>query len=109
MVGLAADDAAQRHQGVVTGFFGQGLQCHRHFQRAGYGDMGDVFFRHTQGQQLGLAGGGQRVGDGGVKARLHDTDLEFLAVHAAVACCNRAFVCAKHMLIPLTKVFEFIC
>ena len=46
----------------------------------------------VSGEQLGVAGLEQGIGDAFVPARLHDADAEFLAVERAAG----ALVCAKH-------------
>ena len=92
VVGLAADDAAQRDQRVVLVALGHGLQGHGHFECAGHQHVLDVLFLHAQGQQLCAAGGGQGVGDALVETGLHDADVQLLAVQFVCG----AFVCAKH-------------
>ncbi|MPM37228.1 hypothetical protein SDC9_83835 [bioreactor metagenome] len=92
MVGLAADDAAQRDQRIVLAAIGKCLQRQRHFQRAGNGDVGDVFFLHAELEQLCAAGVEQCVGDAFVEAGLHDADGQAVAIERGVG----AFVCALH-------------
>ena len=78
VVSLAADDAAQRNQRVVLGPFGHGLQGHGHFQCTRHHDVVDA--GDTQGFELFNAGFGQGIGDVFVEARLHDADVQKLAV-----------------------------
>lgn len=94
VVGLAADDAAQRHQCVVAAAHGHGLQRDRHFERAGNLHMVDVLRGHAQLLELGQAGGGERIGDVGVEARLHDADAQAFSVERRVVV--SALVCTLH-------------
>jgi hypothetical protein len=64
VVGLAADDAAQRHQRVVAAFLRHRLQRDGDLQRAGHQHVLDVLGLDAQFRQLRLAGQRQRIGDG---------------------------------------------
>ena len=82
MVGLAADDAAQRDVAVVagrrreaSGLLGQGDGA-GDLQRAGLGD--DVVLRAERAQRLGRAVQ-QGVGQVVIEARLDDEDADGLA------------------------------
>ena len=75
---------------------GQGLQGHRHLERAGNREVVDIALGHTEHQQLLLAGLGQRVGNVGVKARLHQRNAQAFALKALVLRVDIAFVCTKH-------------
>jgi hypothetical protein len=78
VVGLAADDAAQRDQCVVTGRFSHGLQGHGHFQCAGHLDQVDLVIMHAELAQLRFARLCQGVGDPGIEACLHNAYSSFL-------------------------------
>ena len=97
MVGFAADDAAQGDQCIKAALLGHALQRQGYFQGTGYRDVLNVLFSDAQCQQFCFAGVGQGIGNAGIEAGLHDANLEFLAVHAAVVGGYAAFVCTKHM------------
>jgi hypothetical protein len=53
--------------------------------------MMDMRGVHFEGVQLTQAGVGQRLGDGGVEPRLHDTDMQGVAVQVS-ACAAGVWV-----------------
>ena len=56
VIGLAADDAADRDQRVVVVGVGERVQGGADLERAGDGDVGDVARRDAERDQLGAAG-----------------------------------------------------
>ena len=87
VVGLAADDAAQRHQRVVAALLGHRLQRHRDSpaRRAPARGRCPAAATPSAGQFV-LAGLRQRVGDALVEAGLHDADAQPLAVERCRPC-----------------------
>ena len=80
VIGLAADDAAQRNQRVIAVALGQRLQRDGHFERAGHAHVVDVGLGDAQRGEFAEAGVGERIGDVFIEACLHDADAQPLAV-----------------------------
>jgi hypothetical protein len=103
VVGLAADDAAQRHQRVEVVALGQGVQRQRHLQRAGHGDVAMSRSWTPRRFQLLEAALRQLVRERGIEARLHDADaqvapVEFSALSPLSASCMVGFRFEGHSL-----------
>ncbi len=76
MIGLAANHRTDRNQGVELHRIGHAFEREWNFQRAGHGDMQDIFIGHAQMLQFGQTGRQQAVAHIFVKTRLDNSDAQ---------------------------------
>ena len=84
MIGFAADDRAQRDQGVEFERFGHVRQGHAQFQRARHGGDHHVALVHAQLGQFLQAGFQLGLTDFLVEPGAHDADVQPFAVQVGV-------------------------
>jgi hypothetical protein len=96
VVGLAADHAAERHQGVEAAALRHGLQHQRQLQRARRGDDLHVGGAHAEALQLRRAAAEQALADVDVEAAHGDADAQAGALQVGFEFLDVVVACHGH-------------
>ena len=82
VIGLAADDAADRDQRVVLVGIGKRVEGDADLERARHLQVSDVGDQDAEAEQLVNASAREQIGELGVEAGLDDADAQLAAVKA---------------------------